>query len=230
MRRGLVLLLLSAPVAAAQTRPPAPSPPPARPAPARFRWYTQLGDEVLAKVDAVLVGKVASISSLRGTDVVRVTIVRWLQGERPAAEGPLAKEPADVTLLANPGEFFAGTEQLLFLQRYDGGPRYVLHNRVTRSDPDFEAKLASLERTLALKDLPRDEDRRRRVRKTIYDDAAARDAWTRWHAFHELEYVRKSFPDLVTREDREDLARLAARSEDAAFKKALLKLLKEWSP
>ena len=188
-----------------------------------FRWFTQLGDEVLNQVDAVLLGRVESVVGMRGTDVVRIAIGTWYHGERRA-------DQTEVTLLASRGDFFAGTEQLLFLKRYDGGPRYRLHNRVARSDPDFDAKLRVLEETISLKKLDREEDRRRQVRKLLYDEAGSREKWSRWHAYRELDYVRTRYPGLVTREDRDELTRLAARADDEAFKKALLKLLKDWPP
>jgi hypothetical protein len=208
----LAPLLAAAPASAPQSR--------AKP---RFKYFTQLGDEVLNQVDAVLFGKVESIAPLRGADVVRVSIGTWYLGERKA-------DQTEVTLLASPGDFFAGTEQLLFLKLYEGGPRYRLHNRIARSDPDFDAKRRTLEEHVALRRLEREEDRRRQVRKLLYDEAGAREKWARWHAFHELEYVRTRYPDLVTREDRDELTRLAARSADEPFKKALLKLLKDWTP
>ena len=188
---------------------------------AAFRWFTQLGDEVLNRVDAVLQGKVAAVTRVHGADVVRVTIATWYLGTREP-------DQVDVTLFAQQGDFFVGSEQLLFLKLYDGGPRFKVHNRVARGDPDFDDKVRILEQTLALRSLDHEEDRRRQVRKQLYDGAADRGSWMRWHAFHELEYVRKTYPDLVTREDRDDLTRVAARSEDELFKKALLKLLKDW--
>lgn len=214
-----VLAALSTITVHAVAQEPAPAPTPAPPV---FKYFTQLGDEVLNQVDAVLYGKVAGVSAMPGTDVIRVTITTWYQGERKEGQ-------AEVTLLASRGDFFVGTEQMLFLKRFEGGARYTVHNRVAKSDPDFENKRKVLESTLALRKVEREEDRRRLVRKQNYDDAGARDAWTRWHALHELEWLRKRQPDLVTREDREDLSRLAARSEDEAFKKALLQLLKDWT-
>src|SRR5262245_16456930 len=127
--RWLVLL-------AAFARPPAPRD--------SFKYFTQLGDQVLNQVDAVLYGKVVAVTAMPGTDVVRLSISTWYLGDR--------KEGQDqVTLLASRGDFFEGTEQLLFLKKYEGGPRYTLHNRVAKSDPDFEAKRHVLEATLALR-------------------------------------------------------------------------------
>lgn len=214
---GGVLLALLAPATRPQERPERPG----RPERPTFKYFTQLGDQVLNQVDAVLFGKVAGITSMPGTDVVRVTIATWYLGERKEGQ-------EEVTLLASRGDFFAGTEQLLFLRRFESGPRYTLHNRIAKGDPDFENKRRVLESTIALRKIEREEDRRRQVRKQIYDDAGARDTWTRWHAIQEIEYLRKQLPAVITREDREDLTRLAARSEDETFKKALLKLLKEW--
>jgi len=187
-----------------------------------FCWFTQFGDRVLQRVDSVLSGKVESVTPVRGTDVVRVSILAWHFGER-------RPDQREVTLLARRGDFFTGTEQLLFLQRFEGGGRYQLHNRVARSDPDYEAKLRCLEENLALLELERVEDRRLRARRLLHEGVGDRERWTRWHAFHELAYVRDAYPDLVTADDREEFTRLAARSDDAPFKKALLKLLKEWT-
>lgn len=187
--------------------------------------YTQFGAEVLAKVDAVLLGKVAEVTTIQGTDVVRVTVTSWRVGQ--PTEGSTASQES-VTLLAATGDFFAGTEQLLFLRRYESGPRFTVFNRIARSDPEWEAKLACLDDNLALGRIEKDEDRRREARKMLYDGLAARSSWSRWHAWQELRWVRKERSDLVTKGDRDDMRRLMERSEDAKLKSSLLALLKEW--
>jgi len=207
---GLLLALL-----------PGLAPAQAPPQRANFKYFTKLGDEVLNRVDAVLVGRIQSVTALRGTDVVLVEVVTW-------HSGPRRPDQKNVTLLANHGDFYVGTEQLLFLKLYEAGPRYTLHNRVARSDPDYDAKLHALEQSLALRRIPNEEDRKRQVRKQLWEDVGARDSWTRWHAYHELEWLRGRHDDLLPREDREELARLAARSGDPEFKKALTRLLKDW--
>lgn len=206
---------------------PAPAPIPAPPAPGKpaFAWYTQFGTEVLGVVDGVLVGKVEEVTGLRGIDVVRVAIVEWCYGARPRA---LAGEAKEVTLMASPGDFFLGTEQMLFLKLFEGGPRYAVHNRIARSDPDWDAKRACLDWNLGLQKVEKDEDRRREVRKRLYDDLSDRSNWTRWHAYHELAWLRAKQKELVTWDDREDLRKLAARLEDEKLKTALTKVLKEW--
>ncbi len=218
--RAMLGSLLLAAVGAAQ-EPPAPTPVPAT---AKFAWYTQFGSEVLDVVDGVLIGRIDSIAPLRGTDVVRVTIVAWRFGERPKS---VTGDAAEVTLLASPGDFFVGTEQLLFVKKFEGGPRYAVHNRVARSDPEWDAKVAWLDHHDALRKLVKDEDRRREVRKRRYDDLAARSNWTRWNSYHELTWLRTKHKDVVTWDDREDLKRLAERLEDAKLGAAVKKLLKE---
>ncbi len=210
----VLLWLWFAPLLGAQEQPKKPA----------FVWYTQFGDQVLNRVDAVLIGKVEEVTALRGTDVVRVSVVDWKWGDRDAKLG----SATEVTLLAQPGDFYVGNEQLLFLERFEKGSRYTLVNRVAKSDPDWEQKLECLAANLRLKPLERDEDRRREVRKALYDGLAARVVWTRWHAWQELVYVKSKYPDLVTREDRVDLEKLANRLDDAKLKKALQKLLEEW--
>jgi len=197
--------------------------PQAPPNRAPFKYFTELGDEVLNRVDAVMQGKVEAVTKVPGADVVRISIATWYLGVR-------RPDQVDVTIFAHEGDFFVGSEQLLFLKLYEGGPRYKLHNRVARADPDFDDKVRVLEQTVALRLLDKEEDRRRQVRKLLYDRAADRDAWMRWNAMHELKYVHAHHPDLVTHDDREQFTRLAARSEDEPFKKALLKLMKDWTP
>lgn len=188
-------------------------------------WYTQFGADVLAAVHGVLLGKVVEVTPLRGTDVVRVAILEWRSGARPRA---LTGEALEVTLLATPDDFFVGNEQLLFLKRFENGPRFSVHNRIAKSDPDWDAKLACLDHNLALQKIERDEDRRREVRKRIYDDLESRTNWTRWHSYQELAWVKKHHPTLVTYDDREDLKKLAAASEDVKLRGAVLELLKDW--
>ncbi len=213
----------------AQTPAPSPVAPPApRPEPPAATgpiWYTQFGAQVLAAVDAVLIGKVIEVSGLRGTDVVRVEIVEWKHGARPVG---LRGSVTEVTLLAMPGDFFVGTEQLLFLKLFEKGPRYNAFNRVARSDPDWDAKLACLDRNLALLALEKEEERRREARKLLYDDLTSTVHWTRWHAYHELAWVREKMPQMVTREDRADLRKAASACEDPKLRELVLKLLQEW--
>ncbi len=187
--------------------------------------YTQFGAEVLDVVDAVLLGKVAEVTPLRGTDVVRVTILEWRWGARPQESG---HDCAEVTLLAAPGDFFVGNDQLLFLKRYEKGPRFIVHNRIAKSDPDWDAKLACLDHNVALRALPKDEERRREVRKRLYDDLASRVNWTRWHGYQELAWLKRHQAKLVTREDREDLGRLMERCDDPKLAKSVGALLEEW--
>ncbi len=199
-----------------------PVPAAANPAPV---VYTQFRAEVLDVVDAVLIGKVIEVMSLRGTDVVRIEIGEWKQGVRPqGVHGPVD----EVTLLAAPGDYFVATEQMLFLKLFEKGPRYSAFNRVARSDPDWDAKLACLDQNLALARIEKDEDRRREARKLLYDQLTSRLNWTRWHAYHELAWVRKNVPALVTREDRDDLRKAATACDDAKLKEKVLKLLQEW--
>lgn len=248
---GLASIALVAIAACAQAQQPIAPPPPTKPAdkpaekpsekpvekptdpptpkdgvkPDPWVGYTQFGAEVLDVVDGVLLGKVAEVTPLRGTDVVRVTIVEWRHGARPQENG---HDAAEVTLLAAPGDFFVGNEQLLFLKRYEKGPRFVVHNRIARSDPDWDAKLAVLDHNVALRALPRDEERRREVRKRLYDDLASRVNWTRWHGYQELAWLKRKQAKLVTREDRDDLRKLMERCEDAKLAKSVGALLEEW--
>ena len=110
---------------------------------------------------------------------------------------------------------------------YNPTPRFTDLNRILKSDPDFEAKRKVLDQTLELKGLKQEDDRRRQVRRLIYEGADARDSWTRWHALADLKHVLSNHPGLVTSEDRADLRALAKRSGDAKFQKALLAALEE---
>jgi hypothetical protein len=240
---GLAWILGAALAGGAQAQqpiapPPAP-PPSAKPAekpaekpaakdeskPDPWVGYTQFGAEVLDVVDGVLLGKVAEVTPMRGTDVVRVTILAWRHGARPQENG---HDAAEVTLLAAPGDFFVGNDQLLFLKRYEKGPRFIVHNRIAKSDPDWDAKLAVLDHNVALRALPKDEERRREVRKRLYDDLASRVNWTRWHGYQELAWLKRHQAKLVTREDREDLRKLMERCEDPKLAKSVGALLEEW--
>jgi hypothetical protein len=228
MVRGLVCgaWLTAAALSSVSAQQPAPAPPPpapAKPAPAKpapFIYFNELGDTVVAKCDAIVYGKVASVKEFVGGVVVRVAVTQWLLRDHAADDG-------EVTLLAHPDDFFAGNELLLFLQKFEGGPRFTDINRILKSDPDFEAKRKVLDQTLELRGLKQEEDRRRQVRRLIYEGAEARDSWTRWHALADLKHVLSNHPGLVTTEDRADLRALAKRSSDAKFQKALLAALEE---
>lgn len=223
MVRGLVCgacLLAGALTSASAQQPAPPAPPPAPAKPAAFVYFNELGDTVVSKCDAIVYGKVASVKEFVGGVVVRVAVTSWLLGEHAAGE-------AEVTLLAHPDDYFAGNELLLFLQKFEGGPRFTDLNRILKSDPDFEAKRKVLDQTLELKGLKQEDDRRRQVRRLIYEGADARDSWTRWHALADLKHVLSNHPGLVTSEDRADLRALAKRSGDAKFQKALLAALEE---
>jgi hypothetical protein len=195
--------------------PDAAASPPAAPA---FAWYSELGDTVVAKCDAILVGKVGAISELRGGAIVRVDVSTWYYGDRTA-------DATSVTLLANPDDFFIGTELLLFLKKFESGERYTYVNRIIKSDSDFEPKRKVLEQTLALRAIARDDDRRREVRRRIYEDAGSTEMWTRSHVLREIAWLRAKWPDVLSREDFNDLRELARRSSDEKWKKALLAAL-----
>ena len=195
----------------------APAAAPAKPA---FAWYSLLGDTVVSKCDAIVAGKVGAISGLRGGAIVRVEVETWFWGDHAPGQ-------TEVTLLAHPDDFFTGTELLLFLQRFENGGRFTYLNRILKSDSDFEAKRKVLERTLALRDFPRDEDRRHKVRRRIYEDAGSIDAWTRAHVLLEIAWLRRNWPGLLTRADLADLRELARRSPDEKWKKALLAALED---
>ena len=190
---------------------------PAKPA---FAWYSELGDTVVAKCDAIVTGKVGAISELRGGAIVRVEVETWFWGARAPGQ-------SEVTLLAHPDDFFTGTELLLFLKRFENGGRFTYLNRVLESDSDFEAKRKLLERTLALREVPRDDDRRHEVRRRIYEDAGSIEPWTRAHVLREIAWLRKTWPGLLTRADLADLRELVRRSADEKWKKALLAALED---
>ena len=225
VRLALLSTLLMPCSLLAQGAPPAPGGAPTPPAEAKTApldpWYSQLGAEAVALSSAVVIGKVESVSQLRGTDVVRVSISEWIWGGDPD------KPAAEVTLLAGRDDFFVGTSQLLFLATFEKGPRFTVVNRIAKSDPDFEEKVAVLRSVVTLRRTEPDEERRRQARKFLYDLATARGKWTRWHAIQEIASVRKRHPDLVTAEDRAELKKLAARTEDADWKKALLAALED---
>ena len=200
--------------------PATPADPKAAPAKPAFAWYSQLGDTVISKCDAIVTGRVGAISELRGGAIVRVEVETWFYGDHAPGQD-------EVTLLAHPDDFFTGTELLLFLQRFENGGRFTYLNRILKSDSDFEAKRKVLERTLALRDFPRDEDRRHEVRRRIYEDAGSIDAWTRAHVLLEIAWLRRNWPGLLTRPDLADLRELARRSPDEKWKKALLAALED---
>lgn len=202
---------------AAPAPPAGPKPAPAKPA---FAWYSLLGDTVVSKCDAIVAGRIGAISELRGGAIVRVEVETWFYGDHAPGQD-------EVTLLAHPDDFFTGTELLLFLQRFENGGRFTYLNRVLKSDSDFEAKRRVLERTLALRDFPRDEDRRHEVRRRIYEDAGSIDAWTRAHVLLEIAWLRRNWPGLLTRADLADLRELARRSPDEKWKKSLLAALED---
>ena len=200
--------------------PAAGGPGPAAAAKPAFAWYSELGDTVVAKCDVILTGKVGAISELRGGAIVRVDVETWYWGERAPGQ-------TEVTLLAHPDDFFTGTDLLLFLQRFENGGRFIYLNRVLQSDPDFGAKRRVLERTLALRQLATDEERRHEVRRRVYEDAGSSDAWTRAHVLREIGWLRRTWPGVLTREDLADLRELAKRSTDEKWKKALLAALED---
>jgi hypothetical protein len=223
MVRGLVCgaWLTAAALSSAAGQQPAPKEPPPVPAkPAPFVYFNELGDTVVAKCDAVVLGKVASVKEFVGGTVVRVTVSGWLLGDHAAGDD-------EVTVLAHPDDFFVGNELLLFLQKFEGGPRFTYLNRILKSDPDFDAKRKVLDQTLELRKLKEEVDRRRQVRRLIYEGADARDSWTRWHALADLKHVLSNHKGLITDDDRTDLRALAQRSSDAKFQKALLAALSE---
>jgi hypothetical protein len=184
------------------------------------RYFTRFGDTVLKKSVAIVLGEIDQISAIRGGDVVRVRVLSTHKGE----------EAEYVTLLAGRGEFYAGTQQLLFLESFGDAGRYQYINRISRSDPDYDAKEACLKAHLKIEALDAEDLRREAVRQFLRDGARSLQSWTRWNMLRELDYILKKYSDLVRRTDRQELRELAKSSKDEEFRDKLVDLLDSTEP
>lgn len=180
-------------------------------------YFTQLGDKILSRSSLVVLGEVEAVSrALRGGEVVTVQVTETRLGE----------EHKSVTILAERGSFFAGSEMLLFLTPNEG-PTFSCLNRISRSDPDFDAKMAVLVQNLEIRELTDEESRKAHVRQILYENARSTDTWTNWNVARELQYVLQKYPDLLRAEDVKALLEVAEATSDEEFGKELRRLLRD---
>lgn len=183
------------------------------------RYFTRFGETVLRKSQAIVLGEIDHVQPIRGGDVVRVRVIQTYKGD----------DTETVTLLAGRGEFFAGTQQLLFLEQYGEAGRFQYINRISRSDPDYDAKEECLNDHLRMESLGEEGLRRDAVKEFLRKGARSSQSWTRWNMLRELAYILKKYPELITEADRAELRKLAESSPDDEFRRKLLELLEEAS-
>ncbi len=185
-------------------------------------YFTRFGDQILSRSQTILRGRVDGVDSAGRLEVVRV------ESQEPF-KGSVDEE---VVVLANPGEFFAGSELLLFLELYQQGPRFTCFNRISTTDPEYETKEAYLREQLLLESQTDTTGRREMARGFLLEHAASEDPWMRWNMLRELAYVLEEYPDMLDENDAERLREIgqAQESRDARFHRELRALLKKRFP
>jgi hypothetical protein len=180
-----------------------------------IEYFTKFGDQVLSRSPQIVRGRIASVSTAPRSEVVRVEVAVTFKGQ----------QVQELVLLANPGEYFAGSDFLLFLEPFEEGPRYTCFNRISSTDPDYAIKERYLQQQLELEALPDPELRRDRARTLLVEHARSPESWLRWNMLRELAYVLDRYPGLVRTTESDGLHKAAEQSSDDEFRKELLILL-----
>lgn len=196
--------------------------PKAKPQP--FRYFSRFGDQVLGRCDLIVRGRVESVHPAPRAELVKIEVQEVFKdaASRTVAASVARKE---ATVLANPGEFFAGSEFLLFLGRFGLGPRYTCQHLLSPSDPLFEVKEAHLRDQLRLESVTDEHDRRDLARQMLLDNARSPLSWARQNALLEIAYVRDAYPELLGPVEEAELRAIARSGEDPTFRKRLEQLL-----
>ena len=179
-------------------------------------YFSKFGDQILSRSICIVRGSVVSVSEAPRSEVVRIEVAKTFKGDQQDT----------LTLLANPDEFFTGSELLLFLEYFEDGPRYVSFSRISTTDPEYEAKEEFLKQQLRLEAFDNEDDRRNLARRILLENARASASWTQWNMLRELKYVLEEYPSLVRSSDREELGAIAEESTDENFRTELRRLLR----
>jgi hypothetical protein len=183
-----------------------------------IQYFTYFGEQVLRRADFIAIAHVERVThGGPGTDVVRLTVSEVLKGDR---------ERKEILVLSSRGDFFPGVDMLIFVEPYRNGRLSTYLGRVSKSDPDFAAKLKALGDYLALEHLPDDAARARRVREIMLRNLESQDDWTRWNALRELGYFARDHADLLMASDLDKISSIETAAAEGAFKKALGNLMK----
>src|SRR5262249_45172827 len=149
MRLSILALVLSLGTASAARSEDVP------PAKRDIQYFTYFGEKVLRRADFIAIAHVEKVShGGPGTDVVRLTVNQVFKGDR---------ERKEILLLSSRGDFYPGADMLIFVEPYRSGRLSTYLGRVSKSDPDFNAKVKILGDYLALERLPDDATRAHRV-------------------------------------------------------------------
>jgi hypothetical protein len=183
---------------------------------ADFRYFSKFGDRVLGQSQLIVRGRVAAVKPVPRAELATIEVATTFKGA----------ETRDVVILANPGEFFVGSELLLFLREFEGGPRTTCFNRISVTDPDYEVKERFLRQQLRLEDLADEEIRRDYARSMLLESARSTERWVCWNTLRELAYVLDRYPELIREGEAVTLAGIADASEDPEFARELRALLR----
>ena len=181
-------------------------------------YFSKFGDQVLRRTQYIVKARVVSVEQATAQAVlVEVQVDTTFKGE----------EHEGFTILANRGEYFEGSELLLFLNDFEDGPRTTCSNRISVSDGDYDAKERHLTEQLEIEALSTPEDRRRKSRELLLQNLRAEGKWTRWNALRGLAYVLETYPDMMREADRKELREIAESTVDVEFQQELQALLED---
>jgi hypothetical protein len=152
----------------------------------------RIGRDLLARCPLVVVARtITAREATVSSDLLHVRVVERMLGR--------AVKPGDeLTVLSPVGQFQFGDEDLLFLRPYRDGNRYEVVERVSSTDPNYEAKLSISRRSIWLMEIPEPEQRADATLSLLLRLLGSRDRWTRSHAIDELAWMAREHHALFT--------------------------------
>jgi hypothetical protein len=177
---------------------------------------------VLARADVVGEATAVTVTSLgHGIEVVRVDFTRVLKGG-DAETGA----PRSAVVLAAPGDFTAGSEYLLFLDRFRGGERFTWIERLARGERDYDAKVKVLTQFIEIEAIADAAARSRKLRDVLIDNLDDRELFVKWNALRELTGLAERQPALFGDAERAAVVRVYYAEASPTFRKGLLDVLR----
>ncbi|MBI4880627.1 MAG: hypothetical protein HY812_13360 [Planctomycetes bacterium] len=191
---------------------------PRAPAAARFE-FTTLGDKALSRCDLLAEARAAAArTAARGVCVVRFEISELLLGESGRAE---------VVVLAAPGEFSAGATYLLFLERFQEGPRFTAFARIAGAERDYAAKLKVLRRFAEAERVVDEEQRALLIREILLLHLGDEDLFVKWNALAEIKSFAGLHAALFGAREKARLVEVLRGEVSPTFRRGLLEVLEQ---
>ncbi|MCP5115013.1 MAG: hypothetical protein GY953_29640, partial [bacterium] len=182
----------------------------------RFEFQS-FGKDMLSKVKVVAEAEATSvILAGRGVSVAHFKVLEMLRGEVRGKE---------LVVLTAPGQFHSGATYLLFLDRFHGGDRLTVLNRIAKGERDYSAKLKVARQYLKADATADPHQRALVIRTLLVENLAATDLFIRWNALTELAPFVEKHMAMFGPEQKAQMVEAYRRTPSASFRRELGRIL-----